>query len=214
MLRECSTARWLLPPQCLVEHREPARRTTPREIGLPGRLARPRCPSATERTGPGTCRMGLRMGHEPCTVWEAKTSALAPTQASCPNRRPSPRDVVYVRDCEHPAAPRRLVLPAGAGPALVHAMEGLIHRLKEHIPTVVEGDEFKHAQAQLAVELETKNRAVIHELESVAKTLGFGVRPVHCGVQTFPVLHGKAVSAEQYKVLHNSTNRALTESEH
>src|SRR5260370_6660212 len=110
--------------------------------------------------------------------------------------RPTSTDIVYVHDFDHPEAPRPLVLPAGAGPALVHAMEGLIHRLKEHIPTVVEGDEFKHAQAQLAVELETKNRAVIHELESVAKTLGFGVRPVHGGGQTFPVLHGKPVSAE------------------
>jgi len=127
--------------------------------------------------------------------------------------RATSNDIVYVHDFDHPEAPRPLVLPAGAGPALVHAMEGLIHRLKEHIPTVVEGDEFKHAQAQLAVELETKNRAVIHELESVAKTLGFGVRPVHGGVQTFPVLHGKPVSAEQYNVLDDSTKRALTESE-
>jgi predicted ATP-dependent protease len=127
--------------------------------------------------------------------------------------RPTSSDIVYVHDFDHPEAPRPLVLPAGAGPALVHAMEGLIHRLKEHIPIVVEGDEFKHAQAQLAVELETKNRAVIHELETVAKTLGFGVRPVHGGVQTFPVLHGKPVSAEQYNVLDDSTKRALTESE-
>ena len=127
--------------------------------------------------------------------------------------RPTSSDIVYVHDFDHPEAPLPLVLPAGAGPALVHAMEGLIHRLKEHIPIVVEGDEFKHAQAQLAVELEAKNRAVIHELETVAKTLGFGVRPVHGGVQTFPVLHGKPVSAEQFNVLDDSTKRALTESE-
>ena len=47
---------------------------------------------------------------------------------------------------------------------------------RSEIPAVVEGDEFKRAQAQLAAELEAKNRAVIHQLESLAKTLGFGVR--------------------------------------
>jgi predicted ATP-dependent protease len=128
--------------------------------------------------------------------------------------RPTPNDIAYVHDFDHPEAPRPLVLPAGQGPTLVRTMDALIDRLKERIPTVVEGEEFKHAQTQLASELEAKNRAVIHELESLAKTFGFGVRPVHGGVQTFPILHGKPVSAEQFDVLDDSTKRALTESEH
>ncbi|HXX69124.1 MAG TPA: Lon-like protease helical domain-containing protein, partial [Polyangiaceae bacterium] len=127
--------------------------------------------------------------------------------------RPTPNDIVYVHDFDHPEAPRPLVLPAGAGPALVRTMDGLIERLKKRIPAVVEGEEFKRAQSRLSSELEVKNRAVIHELESLAKTLGFGVRPVHGGVQTFPILHGKPVSAEQFAVLDESTKRALTESE-
>lgn len=127
--------------------------------------------------------------------------------------RPTPNDIVYVHDFDHPEAPRPLVLPAGAGPTLVRTMEGLIERLKKRIPAVVEGEEFKRAQSRLSSELEVKNRAVIHELESLAKTLGFGVRPVHGGVQTFPILHGKPVSAEQFAVLDDSTKRALTESE-
>ncbi|MGD0677214.1 MAG: ATP-binding protein [Polyangiaceae bacterium] len=127
--------------------------------------------------------------------------------------RPTPDDIVYVHDFDHPEAPRPLVVTPGAGPTLVQAMATLIERLQEQIPAVVEGEEFKHALAQLASELEAKNRAVIHELESLAKTLGFGVRPVHGGVQTFPILHGKPVSAEQFDVLDDSTKRALTDSE-
>ncbi|MCL2450148.1 MAG: AAA family ATPase, partial [Polyangiaceae bacterium] len=127
--------------------------------------------------------------------------------------RPTPNDIVYVHDFDHPEAPRPLVLPAGAGPVLVTAMTLLIERLQERIPAVVEGEEFKRAQAQLATELEAKNRAVIHELESLAKKLGFGVKPVHGGVQTFPILHGKPVSAEQFDVLDDSTKRALADSE-
>ena len=80
-------------------------------------------------------------------------------------------------------------------------MDTLIERLQAEIPTVVEADEFKHAQAELGGELEAKNRAVIHRLESLAKTLGFGVRAAHGSVQTFPILHGKPVSAEQFDVL-------------
>src|SRR5579859_3027755 len=127
--------------------------------------------------------------------------------------RPTANDIVYVHDFDHPEAPLPLTLPAGAGPALVAALDRLIERLKEEIPTVVEGDAFKGAQAQLASEFEATNRAVVHQLESFAKTVGFGVRSVHGGVQTFPILHGKPVSAEQFDVLDESTKRALTESE-
>jgi predicted ATP-dependent protease len=127
--------------------------------------------------------------------------------------RPTPSDIVYVHDFDHPEAPRPLILPSGQGPALVDAMDTLIGRLQEEIPAVVEGEEFKRAQSQLSGELETKNRAVIHHLESLAKSFGFGVRSVHGGVQTFPILHGKPVSAEQFDVLDDSTKRALTDSE-
>jgi predicted ATP-dependent protease len=129
------------------------------------------------------------------------------------SERPTPNDIVYVHDFDHPEAPIPLILPPGAGPPLVATMDRLIERLQEEIPGVVEGEEFKKAQAQLAGELEDKNRAVIHKLESLAKTLGFGVRAVHGSVQTFPILHGKPVSAEQFDVLDESTKRALTESE-
>jgi predicted ATP-dependent protease len=127
--------------------------------------------------------------------------------------RPTPDDIVYVHDFDHPEAPRPLVLPAGTGPALVGTMEALIERLTSEIPSVVDGEEFKRAQSKLAGELDAKNRAVIHQLESLAKTFGFGVKPVHGGVQTFPILHGKPVSAEQFDVLDESTKRALAESE-
>jgi len=127
--------------------------------------------------------------------------------------RPSPQDIVYVHDFDHPEAPRPLVLPAGAGPALVEEMNAVIERLQAQIPAVVEEDEFKRSQSELAAELEAKNRAAIVELESLAKTFGFGVRPMHGGVQTFPILHGKPLSAEQFGVLDESTKRALSQSE-
>jgi predicted ATP-dependent protease len=127
--------------------------------------------------------------------------------------RPVPQDIVYVHDFDHPEAPRPLVLPAGVGPALVEEMNAAIERLQAEIPAVVEEDEFKRSQSELASELETKNRAAIVELESLAKTFGFGVRPAHGGVQTFPILHGKPLSAEQFVVLDESTKRALSQSE-
>src|SRR5579859_656271 len=127
--------------------------------------------------------------------------------------RPTPNDIVYVHDFDHPEAPRALALPAGDGPKLVAAMGGLIDRLRAEIPAIAEADEIKKAQAKLAAELEARGKAVLTDLESRAKTLGFGVKAVQGGVQTFPVLHGKPVSAEQFAALDETTRRALADAE-
>jgi predicted ATP-dependent protease len=127
-------------------------------------------------------------------------------------REPAP-DITYVHDFDHPEAPRALLLPTGAGSTLVEGMEALITRLREEVPAISQHDEVRKATSALARELEVKNREVLGGLESTAKTLGFGIRSVQGGVQTFPILHGKPLSAEQFGALDESTKRALGEAE-
>ena len=127
--------------------------------------------------------------------------------------RSSPPDIVYVHDFDHPAAPRPLLLPPGVGPVLQQAMNELIDKLLAEMPSIAHAAEVRSAQAELAKQLEARNKAVITDLETTAKSLGFGIRAVQGGVQTFPILHGKPVSAEQFDVLDESTKRALGEAE-
>lgn len=121
----------------------------------------------------------------------------------------TPEDLAYVHDFDHPEAPRPLLLPPGTGPALVEAMEELIDGLSERIPQLAEGEEIERAHAKLASEMETRNKQIMQDLESTARTHGFGVRTVQGAVQTFPILHGKPLSAEQFDVLDEPTKRAL-----
>ncbi|MCW5816816.1 MAG: AAA family ATPase [Labilithrix sp.] len=127
--------------------------------------------------------------------------------------RPTPPDIVYVHDFDKPEAPKPLVLPAGSGGTLVAAMDALIDRLKDEIPAIAAHDEVRRATQKLARELESKNKEVLTGLESTAKNLGFGIRAVQGGVQTFPILHGKPLSAEQFGALDDVTKRALGEAE-
>ena len=127
--------------------------------------------------------------------------------------RESPPDTVYVHDFERPEAPKPLVLPTGAGPALVQAMDALIERLRHEIIEAATAEEMQSSRRELARQLEAKNREVIGGLESTAKNLGFGIKTVQGSVQTFPVLHGKPVSPEQFAVLDETTKRALGEAE-
>lgn len=127
--------------------------------------------------------------------------------------RATPPDIVYVHDFDHPEAPKPLVLPPASGGTLVAAMDALIDRLRQEIPSIAQHEEVRRATQKLARELETKNKEVLTGLESTAKNLGFGIRAVQGGVQTFPILHGKPLSAEQFGALDESTKRALGEAE-
>ena len=127
--------------------------------------------------------------------------------------RETPPDIVYVHDFDRPEAPKPLMVPAGAGATLVAAMVALIDRLRSEIPGLVQHDEVRKATHKLVQELEAKNREVLSGLEITAKTLGFGIRSVQGGVQTFPILHGKPLSAEQFTALDESTKKALGEAE-
>ena len=127
--------------------------------------------------------------------------------------RPSPQDTVYVHDFDHPSAPRPIVLPAGVGAVLVESMRESIEKLRHEMPSIARADVVQKATSELAAQLETRNKEVVTELETTARSLGFGIRAVQGGVQTFPILHGKPVSAEQFAALDESTKRALGEAE-
>lgn len=127
--------------------------------------------------------------------------------------RSTPPDIVYVHDFDHPEAPKPLVLPSGSGGTLVAAMDALIDRLREEIPNIARHEEVRRATQKLAREIESKNSEILTGLETKAKDLGFGIRAVQGGVQTFPILHGKPLSAEQFGALDESTKRALAEAE-
>lgn len=126
---------------------------------------------------------------------------------------PPPMDVVYVHDFDRPEAPRPLSLPAGRGRELAEAVDRTMDGLERRLRSLSATAAIREAEAALARELTAKNKQVVADLEALAKNLGFGVRAVPGGVQTFPILHGKPVSPEQFEVLDESTKRSLTDAE-
>lgn len=121
----------------------------------------------------------------------------------------TPGDLVYVHNFDDPDSPLALHLPAGAGPALQEAMGDLLAGLQDRVPQLSEAEDVQRSQARINVELESKTREIVQGLEASARHHGFGVRNVQGVFQTFPILHGKPLSAEQFDVLDESTKRVL-----
>lgn len=122
-------------------------------------------------------------------------------------------DILYVHDFARPEAPRPLLVPAGAGPAFADAMGEVVETLRTRMVEVASAEPVKRAQARLGKELEARQRMVMAELESFAKRLGFGVREISGGVQTYPILRGKPLTSEQYEALDEPTRKALSNAE-
>jgi predicted ATP-dependent protease len=127
--------------------------------------------------------------------------------------QPPASDVIYVHDFDRPWAPKAICLPTGKAREFATAVDRVIDEIEKRIAALGSSPTLREAQAALAKEMSSKNKQVVADLESLAKSLGFGVRSVPGGVQTFPILHGKPVSPEQFEVLDESTRRTLTESE-
>jgi predicted ATP-dependent protease len=127
--------------------------------------------------------------------------------------RGAPNDVVYVHDFDRPASPRPILLPAGWAPLLQEGVQQLLTSIAERLPQIDADQDVKAARQALTQEMKARHKDALGELETLAKGLSFGIKTVSGGVQTFPILHGKPVSAEQFEVLDESTKKQLTEAE-
>ena len=127
--------------------------------------------------------------------------------------RGTPNDVVYVHDFDQPASPKAILLPAGWGPLLKDGMASLIASIQERIPQVDADTDVRAARQALAQEMKARHKDALSELEGLAKGLSFGIKMVSGGVQTFPILHGKPVSAEQFEILDEGTKKSLSDAE-
>ncbi len=124
-----------------------------------------------------------------------------------------PNDVVYVHDFDRPSSPRPILLPPGMARELEAGVEGLLDAVKTRLPAIESDQDLRAARDALEGEMKQRHREALNSLEGLAKGLGFGIKTISGGVQTFPILHGKPVTAEQFEVLDESTKKSLTEAE-
>jgi predicted ATP-dependent protease len=127
---------------------------------------------------------------------------------------PSPDDLVYVALPGPGRDPAPLALPPGRGRELAQAVEGVFEGLRSRLGALGHNGNLRERERSLAKDLARRSREAMTSLEQRAREAGFGVRPAPGGaVQTFPILHGKPVSPEQFEALDERTRRQLHEAE-
>ena len=120
----------------------------------------------------------------------------------------TPGDLVYVHNFDDPDSPFCAATPGRGRSSAARGDGDLLAGLQDRMPQLSEADDVQRSQARINVELENKTREIVQGLEASARHHGFGVRNVQV-FQTFPILHGKPLSAEQFDVPDEGTKRVL-----
>ena len=123
---------------------------------------------------------------------------------------PQPPDLCYAHNFDNPYSPIYLELPAGKGCQLRSDLQQQIARMKREIPKVFESDEFKARSKRITEKYGEQRTALLEEMETESRKLGFGIQRTPIGINTLP-LHegGEPLSQEEYEALPEEQRDAL-----
>ena len=124
---------------------------------------------------------------------------------------PAPSDWCYVNNFQDPSRPTCLALPAGQGASFKREMAGFVEGLRRDIPLAFESKKYLDAKAKLHDDIDTKKKALFHELTEHSRTRGFGFEETSGGFGIVPLKSGKPMTDEDMEALTEEDQRDLSE---
>lgn len=100
---------------------------------------------------------------------------------------PAPGDLCYVQNFTNPAAPRRLVLPAGQGRKFAESLKTAIRSLRKGLDQRLHREEVERAQAAIKQEFDALMRQELSNVEKMAQDVGLSLRRTEMGFVVIPI---------------------------
>ena len=122
---------------------------------------------------------------------------------------PTPDDWCYVYNFRDPNSPLAFSLPAGKARMFKYEMDDLVEHLKTEIPKAFESKEYERSMNALIQENQERQQSLFNQLAEKARALGFSIELTKVGVSLVPIIHGKAITPEQYEVLDEATKKEI-----
>lgn len=119
-------------------------------------------------------------------------------------KQQSPNDWVYLYDFERPENPRVLELPRGEAKKFKKRLANFVRDLKVEIPKVLESEDYENAISTYLSASNDRKAKLYTELERYAQGLDFSIKSTRMGIETVPVLNGRALSEKDYGKLSES----------
>lgn len=127
-----------------------------------------------------------------------KTSVIRSFLEKWSKNAPPPKDWVYVYDFADTEAPNAIQLAAGEARKLKKNMEAFVKNLREIVPSALQSEDYENAvNAHLSVSNEKKAK-LYGDLERLAKSMDFQVKSTRMGIETIPIVDGRALTEKEY----------------
>jgi lon-related putative ATP-dependent protease len=124
---------------------------------------------------------------------------------------PAPADWCYVNNFQDSSRPTCLALPAGQGASFKREMSGFIEGLRRDIPLAFESKKYLDAKAKLHDDIDTKKKALFHELTEHSRIQGFGFEETSVGFGIAPLKDGHSMTDADMEAMTEEEQRDLTE---
>lgn len=114
------------------------------------------------------------------------------------NKRPVPKDWVYVFNFSNPDSPQALSFEAGMGKEFKKDLEGAVNDLRKEIPEKFQGIEYETRMNDIFKVVNQKKADIVKKLNEKSMQYGFVYTPSETGLVSVPVRNGKPLSEEEY----------------
>ena len=117
---------------------------------------------------------------------------------------PTPPDLCYINNFDHPHQPHTLQLPAGMGNTLCQDMRNLIEELQAALPAAFESEEYQTQRQAINQDIQRKQEAVLEDLNQKAQERGIALMQTQSGLGFAPIQDGSdgdVLSPEEFRAL-------------
>ncbi|MPZ98130.1 MAG: AAA family ATPase [Dehalococcoidia bacterium] len=117
------------------------------------------------------------------------------------SQMPAPPDWVYVHNFEEPDAPIAISLPAGRGRSFAEQVETTVESASNELRRAFESDSYARRRQEVAGQIEQERSDLLERLQGQARELGFLLQLTPQGINSAPLIDGKAITDEQFEQL-------------
>ncbi|MFK7872145.1 MAG: AAA family ATPase [Oligoflexales bacterium] len=121
----------------------------------------------------------------------------------------APQDWVYVYNFEKKYEPQIIGFPTGEGAVFANMMEESIREMKDHLHHAFSSSDYENAVNQHFSEMSDEESKQFSTLEKVAREHGFQIRTSKTGMESVPVVGGRALSEKEYSRLGDEDRRKI-----
>ena len=134
-----------------------------------------------------------------------KTSVIRQFLEQWAKKSPPPNDWVYIYNFNAPECPRAIELPRGQGRVFKKKMEQTIKAFKSEIPSALQSEDYENTiNSYLSAANERKSK-LFSELEKLGRSMDFVIKSTRMGIETIPVVDGRALTDKEYNKLSEAT---------